>query len=124
MSDAVLKFFYSIGELLAGAVSVSLAALLVLPDWRANPQYVFAGWLVGPLCGAIILRFEFGAGWALLAATIGAIMAPALVAWFHGKSPTEVAQQLIDLKNTLHGKSEDLDKPPVPEPEEEPNKDL
>lgn len=124
MSEAILKFFYSMGELLAGAVSISLAALLVLPDWRTNPQYVFAGWLVGPLCGAIVLRFEFGSGFALLAATIGAIMAPALVAWFHGKSPAEVAQQLIDLKNTLHGKAKEMDKPPVSDPIEPTDKDL
>ena len=109
----LLKFIYSIGELLAGAVAISLAALLVLPDWRSNPQYVLAGWLVGPLGGTIILRFGFSPGWALLAATVGAIMAPAIIAWLHGKNPVEVAEELIKVRDKFRRKkSEDDDEKP------------
>jgi hypothetical protein len=101
----MIKVLYALGELLAGAVAISMVALLILPDWRKNPQYVLAGWLFGPLAGFIVLRFGMHDGWALLAATIGAIMAPAIVAWLHGKSPADVAQELIDIRNKLKNKS-------------------
>ena len=88
----------SIVELFVSAVAISIVALLILPEWRKNPQYIFAGWVFGPLCGYIVLRLGWNPGLAVLAASVTAITAPATVAWLHGKSAKDVAEDLLNLR--------------------------
>jgi len=103
----MIKLIYALAEFVAASVAISLTALLVLEDWRKNPQYVLAGWLMGPLAGFIVLRFEFHPGLALAAATIAAITAPWTVAALSGKSANEVVEDLLDLKNKISARRKD-----------------
>ena len=82
-------------EAVLWALAGVAVAAMVIPAWRAERLYIFAGLITGTVVGIAVVRFGFHPGWQVAAPFIAAITAPATVMSLHGKTLSEAISGAI-----------------------------
>ena len=88
-----------LGELFGLATATAFIGILVITEWRKKPLQALAGLVGGTVIGIVCWRFGLHPGWQALAASAGALMKPAIVLWTQGKTPSDLAREILDIRD-------------------------